>query len=412
MWAAPELVYPKLYPKWNEDGKPRATLNSDIYSFGNMILFVCLAIRRGLIVDSFDLQILSEKMPWPDVPTAWKRLEKREIPQRREFSAISDEVWKFVKKCWSPRAPDVRPSAQEVLSFISDNLKSVSMLPQCGSSSQIIHTPLQLHANLTHIGAYSPNVLIFGETGVGKSSVINLIAGEPLAPVSSSSSSCTMEAVSYDVVLTDSQGLGHHIRLFDTTGLNQPSLSKTNYLTPIEKASMLITELQRTGGISLLILCIRGGRITAVTYNNYHLFCHILCQNQVPVAFVITGMEKEQPLEGWWDRNATMFETYNLLCTSHVCVTTIRGLNDCYATQYQQSQIAIRSMLLEHLSSTTRTVAKVKDLKWYLPRRPKSLTVEELTRQLQYMCKFSRLEAEYLAAKIWAKRMENLDLTL
>ena len=44
MWAAPELVYPKLYPKWNEDGKPRATLNSDIYSFGNMLLFVCLAV--------------------------------------------------------------------------------------------------------------------------------------------------------------------------------------------------------------------------------------------------------------------------------------------------------------------------------------------------------------------------------
>ena len=44
MWTAPELMYPKLYPKWNEDGKPRATLNSDIYSFGNMLLFVCLAV--------------------------------------------------------------------------------------------------------------------------------------------------------------------------------------------------------------------------------------------------------------------------------------------------------------------------------------------------------------------------------
>ncbi|KAF8552361.1 kinase-like protein [Imleria badia] len=112
MWAAPELVYPKLYPKWNEDGKPRATLNSDIYTFGNMILF-----------------ILSDKTPWPDVPTAWKQLRKREVPQRREFSAISDDVWKFVKKCWTPKTPGDRPSAQEILLFISRTLENTSTLP-------------------------------------------------------------------------------------------------------------------------------------------------------------------------------------------------------------------------------------------------------------------------------------------
>jgi len=36
MWAAPELLYPKLYP----DLKVEATLNSDIYSFGSIMFFV------------------------------------------------------------------------------------------------------------------------------------------------------------------------------------------------------------------------------------------------------------------------------------------------------------------------------------------------------------------------------------
>ncbi|KAG8216993.1 kinase-like domain-containing protein [Butyriboletus roseoflavus] len=372
MWAAPELVYPQLHPKWNEDGKPRATLNSDIYSFGNMILF-----------------ILSEKMPWPDVPTAWKRLKKHEIPRRREFAAISDDVWKFLKKCWSPRAPDVRPSAQEILSFISDNLESLSTLSQYGSSR-----------------AYSPNILIFGETGVGKSSVINLIAGEQLADISSGSIVWTVEPVSYDVVLADSQGLGNHIRLFDTVGLNGPICSENDHFTAIEKAHLLVTQLQRTSGICLLIFCIRGGRITQSVQSNYRLFRHILCQNQVPVAFVITGMENEQSMEGWWDNNAALFKAYGFSWTSHVCVTATRGLNNCYDTQYQLSQIAIRSMLLQHLSKTKRTVVKVKDLKWHLPGRPKSLTTEELTRQLQDMCKFSRSEAVWLADKMLAKRIE------
>jgi len=111
---------------------------------------------------------------------------------------------------------------------------------------------------------YSPNVLIVGETGVGKSSVVNLIAGEPLATVHSGAGACTMEATSYDIILPDDQGLAHHIRLFDTVGLNEPQFGKTDYLTAIEKANTLICQLQRTGGIRLLLFCIRGGRITAV----------------------------------------------------------------------------------------------------------------------------------------------------
>lgn len=272
--------------------------------------------------------------------------------------------------------------------------------------------------------ACTPNVLIVGETGVGKSSVINLIAGEELADVSAGASGCTMEAASYDVVLSDSQGLGHHIRLFDTVGLNEPSLSKNDYLTAIEKANVLITQLQRTGGIRLLIFCIRGGRITAVTQSNYRLFRDILCQNQVPVAFVITGMESERPMEGWWQRNAALFDKSNLLCTSHVCVTATRGLNNVYASQYQLSHIAIHNMLLGHLSRTSwkpertgwfihlagkllKWVAKIKDRKRHLPGWPRSLTVAELARHLENKCNFSREEAVELAGKVWAKRMEN-----
>ncbi|KAH0828072.1 hypothetical protein J3R83DRAFT_3727 [Lanmaoa asiatica] len=272
--------------------------------------------------------------------------------------------------------------------------------------------------------AYSPNVLIVGETGVGKSSVINLIAGEQLADVSAGASGCTMEATSYDVVLTESQGLRHHIRLFDTVGLNEPSLSKNDYLTAIEKANVLITQLQRTGGIRLLIFCIRGGRITAVTQSNYRLFCDILCQNQVPVAFVITGMENEHPMESWWTRNAALFEKSSLLCTSHACITATRGPNNIYARQYQGSQTVIHRMLLDHLSRTSwkpeptgsfihlagkllKWVTKTRDRRRHLLGQPRALTVEELARHLEDICKFSREQAVELAGTIWAKRLAN-----
>ncbi|KAF8134421.1 P-loop containing nucleoside triphosphate hydrolase protein [Boletus edulis] len=275
----------------------------------------------------------------------------------------------------------------------------------------------------------TPNVLIVGETGVGKSSVINLIAGEKLADVSSSATGCTLDATSYDVVLTDRNGQGHHVRLFDTVGMNEPSLSKNDYFVAIEKANVLINQLLRTGGIRLLIFCIRGGRITSVTQSNYHLFRDILCQNQVPVAFVITGMENEQPMEGWWTRNAALFERSNLSCTSHACVTATPGFRNVYAKQYQASQITIHSMLLDHMSKTSWTperagwfihlagkllkwVTKLKDRKRHLPGRSRALTVEELARHLEDKCNFTPEEAVGLAGKIWAKRTEHSETDL
>ena len=290
----------------------------------------------------------------------------------------------------------------------------------------ITDSPPSYQSQRTH----SPNVLIVGETGVGKSSVINLIAGEQLADVSSSASGCTMQAASYDIVLRDRQGPGHqahHIRLFDTVGLNEPSMSKNDYLTAIQKANLLITQLWCTGGIRLLIFCIRGGRITSVTQSNYHLFRYILCQNEVPVAFVITGMESEQPMEAWWGRNEQLFEGADLFCDSHVCVTATRGLSNVYNNQYDRSQIAIRNMLLDHMSGTSwkpdRTtswfihlagvllawVARVMQRKRQRVGRAKDLTVEELARRLEEKCRFSREDAVMLAGKIWIKRTENID---
>lgn len=265
---------------------------------------------------------------------------------------------------------------------------------------------------------YSPNVLVVGETGVGKSSVVNLIAGIPLAEAHSGASGCTMESTSYDILLPDNQGLRHHVRLFDTVGLNEPQFGRNDYLTAIEKANALICQLQRTGGIRLLLFCFRGGRITATMQNNYRLFCNILCQNEVPVAFVITGLENEASMEGWWEKNAPLFEAYQLSCTSHACVTAIRGINDCYAEKYGESQTRIRAMLLEHVTGGTSW--QLERTRWFVhlagkllrwlgqikSRRRRSLTVEELSRHLQDKCKFSRSEAVYLAGKIWAKRLE------
>ncbi|KAH0831401.1 hypothetical protein J3R83DRAFT_14068 [Lanmaoa asiatica] len=261
------------------------------------------------------------------------------------------------------------------------------------------------------------NVLVIDEKGVGKSSIINLIAGHPLSSASAGARGCTMEATPYDVVLTDSQGLSHDIRLFDTVGVNSASLSKNDYLAAIEKAHELITKLQRTGGIRLLIFCIQGDKITSFAERNHRLFCDILCQNRVPVMFALTGMENQQPMGNWWTKNAALFKLSNPLCTSHACVAVTHGLNNIYAGQ----QTEIHRMLLTHLSGTSwnpeRTgwfirlarellgwVAEVRGCRRIILGQSSGLKVGELALHLEDRRDLSREVALELAGEILTRQ--------
>ncbi|KAF9232602.1 kinase-like domain-containing protein [Melanogaster broomeanus] len=90
MWSAPELLRDDPGPKL------KATVKSDIYSLGSIILFV-----------------LSGALPWPTCTGIQQKLKDGQNPQRPESPAISDEIWNFIQKCWSPLSPSARPTAQE-----------------------------------------------------------------------------------------------------------------------------------------------------------------------------------------------------------------------------------------------------------------------------------------------------------
>ncbi|KIJ67585.1 hypothetical protein HYDPIDRAFT_84019, partial [Hydnomerulius pinastri MD-312] len=151
----------------------------------------------------------------------------------------------------------------------------------------------------------SQNVVIFGETGAGKSSLVNLIVGNKVAATSYGTDGCTLESTLYETTVG-----GYHFRIHDTVGLNEPHLGAENYLAAIEKAHHLVTTLNSTGGVNLLLFCIRGGRITATTQHNYRLFYEFLCCRLVPVALVITNLESETPMDDWWERNSQEFTRY------------------------------------------------------------------------------------------------------
>ncbi|KAF8548051.1 hypothetical protein OG21DRAFT_1399727, partial [Imleria badia] len=139
------------------------------------------------------------------------------------------------------------------------------------------------------------NVVFFGQTGAGMSSVINLLIGDQVADVSARMNSCTMDHRPYKLNTGMQQFL-----IWDTVGFNG---MHNVYGYASKHATRLFHKLSQLGGIDLLVFCKKDGRLTPWELDSYMLFEEVLCKGQVPVAVVVTHLEFYDPMEQWWEEN-------------------------------------------------------------------------------------------------------------
>ncbi|KAG8213757.1 hypothetical protein J3R82DRAFT_10466 [Butyriboletus roseoflavus] len=103
------------------------------------------------------------------------------------------------------------------------------------------------------------------------------------------------------------KGRSFHIHIWDTIGLNGPGVGVNGYLSAIEQSFELIHHLR--------------SQLTATTQSNYRLFYEVLCKSKVPVALVITHLEREANMEKWWEGNLENLEKHGIKAAGHACVT-------------------------------------------------------------------------------------------
>ncbi|KAF7979189.1 hypothetical protein HWV62_43110 [Athelia sp. TMB] len=209
------------------------------------------------------------------------------------------------------------------------------------------------------------NVIIFGEAGAGKSSLINLIRDDNAATSTSSADGCTFESKSYDVTIGDT-----NIRLWDTVGLSEGDFGNVDTKRAIAGLYSLATHLQN--GVSLLVYCIRG-RITQATVTNYMMFYKGICQTQVPIVLVITGLEQQEPnMESWWKENEQDFTNEGMKFVGHACITATKGKlwkgKHMYGREYTESGLVTRGLISRELRA---------DGPWKLQKEGKIATISK-----------------------------------
>ncbi|KAG6331686.1 hypothetical protein ID866_7401 [Astraeus odoratus] len=196
------------------------------------------------------------------------------------------------------------------------------------------------------------NVVLAGETGVGKSSLINLIVDRNLARVSNDSFGCTSDIQNYRAVIGRD-----YFEIWDTPGLDEGVGGTVASATARTKLRTFLRDISKTEGIHLLILCTRGWRISRTLQSNYKIIRQATPPD-VPIAIVVTGLERHPCMNDWWIKNERELTRLNVTFDDHACLTTIpeNDLPEAFQGRYLESQEIIHELILKNCLSGKPTM--------------------------------------------------------
>jgi len=168
-----------------------------------------------------------------------------------------------------------------------------------------------------------------------------MLAGEKIAKVSSDPYGCTFIAESYEIAKENKT-----YTFWDTCGLNEGEEGSVS----AQKAADNLINLLGGMSVNLIIYFARGNRFLDEVQVNLYLFGRIrrACGAKVPIVLMVTGLEQEEVMDEWWTRHERDIKRSNLSFKGHACITTIKGRNNIYEDEYQESTDKVWKLVDTH----------------------------------------------------------------
>jgi hypothetical protein len=186
-------------------------------------------------------------------------------------------------------------------------------------------------------------VVIFGESGVGKSSIVNMLAGKEVFKVDGGSNGTTFEHQGCVIRIGDQT-----MNIWETASLNE---SKSGLVTPEKAFQQLFDLLHDLGGVDLLVFVMRY-RLTDDTVHNYHLMRDARCEQRVPMVVAITGREFGTDNETWWRDNEINLMKNKMAFQAHAIGTANRHLH--FDRTYVELKKGLQEMIPKYAFQTKK----------------------------------------------------------
>ncbi|KAF8060787.1 P-loop containing nucleoside triphosphate hydrolase protein [Lyophyllum atratum] len=178
-------------------------------------------------------------------------------------------------------------------------------------------------------------IILFGETGSGKSSIINMLADaqDSQARVDNTANGVTFRSEAFTRRVN-----GQTYIIYDTVGLGESSGGTVDNTKAIAALYSLMRSTE--SGVHLLVYVVAGPRITTNHQKNYDMFYNIFCEKQVPIVLLLTHMDDivdDDADHQWWARNWGVLARKEMAFDGQTCITGRKDETGAYQARSRQA---------------------------------------------------------------------------